>query len=549
LAGRDVDTDADRSERERPEGWSARIVVVQPPDHGPRIARGLEALAGRATLEIVHDARRCLARCDAGGVDLLVLDARRRAEAQSVLAATAAGGGPPAVVIEPEPSDAKALAWFRAGAADCVFASEDPQRLGAAVLEQLRRDHARRAAGRGLGLASSPEVMEQLNSALLVVDPRGRVVYANPAAEQILGGGDLLGSDAAARFRALDGGVPLLERTLQGGDRFKGAEALVTRPDGATVPIGISCAPTTTPDGRRTGAVAIFQDLSEATQRRSQALQTEKLASIGQLAAGVAHEINNPMGFIHANLFQLAEYAQDLQKLWESVEVLRRAAEGADPEAVRAAARQLSVAADAADVDFVLGDLSKAIRESQEGSERIRHIVQDLRDFSHQDTGERVSAELNQCLDSTANIVWPMMKHVVTLERDYAELPPVACYPMQLKQVFMNLLVNAFQAIEERVGQSGELGTIALASRVDGEHVVVSVRDDGVGIAPEHRARIFDPFFTTKRVGAGTGLGLSTSFGIVQAHGGTLTVESELGQGTTFRLRLPIDPGGEAPAA
>ena len=191
---------------------------------------------------------------------------------------------------------------------------------------------------------------------------------------------------------------------------------------------------------------------------------------------------------------------------------------------------------------------SKAIRESQEGSERIRHIVQDLRDFSHQDTGERVSADLNQCLDSTANIVWPMMKHVVVLERDYAELPPVACFPMQLKQVFMNLLVNAFQAIEESVGESGALGTISLATAIDAEQVVVTIRDTGAGIAPEHLERIFDPFFTTKRVGAGTGLGLSTSFGIVKAHGGTLTVESRPNEGSCFHLRLPLEAAGSGTA-
>jgi two-component system NtrC family sensor kinase len=140
-----------------------------------------------------------------------------------------------------------------------------------------------------------------------------------------------------------------------------------------------------------------------------------------------------------------------------------------------------------------------------------------------------------------------MMKHVVSLEKDYAELPPIGCYPMQLKQVFMNLLVNAIQAIEEAVGESGELGTIALSTRIEDEQVVVSIRDSGVGIAQEHLERIFDPFFTTKRVGAGTGLGLSTSFGIVQGHGGTLSVESVPGQGTTFQLRLPLD--AEAPAA
>jgi signal transduction histidine kinase len=187
----------------------------------------------------------------------------------------------------------------------------------------------------------------------------------------------------------------------------------------------------------------------------------------------------------------------------------------------------------------VLSDLAKAIRESQEGSERIRHIVQDLRDFSHQDTGERVLSDVNQCLDSTANIVWPMMKHLVVLEKRYVDLPEVPCYPMQLKQVFMNLLVNAFQAIEERVGDSGEVGTISLSTERRDEGVVVAVRDTGVGIAPEHLDRIFDPFFTTKSVGAGTGLGLSTSFNIVQRHGGTLTAESTLNEGSTFRLFLP----------
>jgi signal transduction histidine kinase len=135
-----------------------------------------------------------------------------------------------------------------------------------------------------------------------------------------------------------------------------------------------------------------------------------------------------------------------------------------------------------------------------------------------------------------------MMKHVVVLEKDYAELPPVPCFAMQLKQVFMNLLVNAFQAIEEAVGASGRTGTIALTTAAVDGHVLVSIDDDGVGIPAEHLDRIFDPFFTTKKVGAGTGLGLSTSFAIVQRHGGTLTVESEVGRGSRFQLRLPVDP-------
>jgi len=216
---------------------------------------------------------------------------------------------------------------------------------------------------------------------------------------------------------------------------------------------------------------------------------------------------------------------------------------GDDPDAVEIAAAELSEAATDLDVGFLLQDLAKAIRESQEGSERIRHIVQDLRDFSHQDTGERVLADLNQCLDSTANIVWPMMKHVVVLSKHYADLPAVPCYPMQLKQVFMNLLVNAYQAIEEAIAarpKSGGMGTITLSTAPHDGGVLVEISDTGTGIAPDHLDRIFDPFFTTKKVGAGTGLGLSTSFNIVRRHGGTMRVESVLGRGTTFRIQLPL---------
>ncbi len=386
-------------------------------------------------------------------------------------------------------------------------------------------------------------ILRNMNTAMLVVDAEGRVARCNEAAATILGSteAELQGQHALDWFRDA-GGQGLLRRTLADGTRFAGAEASVLRNDGATLPVGISCAPV---DGG--GAVATFQDLSEMRQLRQQVLQTEKMASIGQLAAGVAHEINNPMGFIHANLFQLAEYAGDLRRVWSEVEELQKvASQSGSPEAREAADRLASVAQDV-DVSFVLTDLAKAVRESQEGSERIRHIVQDLRDFSHQDNGERVLADVNQCLDSTANIVWPMMKHVVELERDYGELPHVTCYPMQLKQVFMNLLVNAFQAIEAKVAGKHTTGRIALCTRHEGDAVTVEVIDSGVGIAEADIDRIFDPFFTTKKVGAGTGLGLSTSYNIVQRHGGRLEAESLLGKGATFRLVLPIDATQEPP--
>ncbi|HSJ96358.1 MAG TPA: ATP-binding protein, partial [Myxococcota bacterium] len=313
------------------------------------------------------------------------------------------------------------------------------------------------------------------------------------------------------------------------------------------VPVGLSLAPLAI-GGQRDGAVAIFQDLSELKQLQRQVLQSEKLASIGQLAAGVAHEINNPMGFVHANLFQMEEYLADLRRLLEGAVALAERAAGDGSPALQAAAAEWSGLAAKLDGDFLLDDFAKAIRESLEGSERVRHIVQDLRAFAHRDDGEWVVADLNRCLDSTAHIVWTMMKHSVVLRKEYAALPPVRCLPLQLEQVFMNLLVNAYQAIEQRTGGRGG-GEIVLRTEADARRVLISVIDDGVGIPPGDLDRIFDPFFTTKEVGVGTGLGLSTSFDIVRRHGGVIRALDRPGGGTIFEVELPLpDPAG-APAS
>jgi PAS domain S-box-containing protein len=380
------------------------------------------------------------------------------------------------------------------------------------------------------------------NVAVLVVDGDGRVVRCNASAAEIFGREQktLVGCSATAWFPEAAGGG-ILARALTEGVRFQDSESWVTRPDGVRTPVAVSCAPIAAPDGRLRGAVASFQDLSGIRQLQQRVLQTEKMAAIGQLAAGVAHEINNPMGFIHANLFQMGENVADLRRVSEAVDALRKSAELGNAREIVEAAGRLGSVSDEVDVDFLLSDLAKAIRESQEGSERIRHIVQDLRDFSHQDTGEQVRSDLNQCLDSTANIVWPMMKHVTVREREYEDLPAVLCYPMQLKQVFMNLLVNAFQAIEEKLEVAPGTGRILLQTARRGDRVVVSVTDSGVGIDPANVDRIFAPFFTTKKVGTGTGLGLSTAYNIVHRHGGSLDVESAAGGGVTFRLTLPVD--------
>jgi len=403
-------------------------------------------------------------------------------------------------------------------------------------------------------------IIQNMNSALLVVDLDGCITYANPTAEHILDTepGGLRGRPVWEWFPDVPREEVLISRTLEENARFRGAETVITRASGRIVPIGISCAPMSDRDGTRLGAVAIFQDLTEMKQLQRQVLQTEKMASIGQLAAGVAHEINNPMGFIHANLCQMSEYLDDLAKVWDRVEALRKtvqslhpplpgqggsalAASASVPEEIQRATGELDVVIDKVEADFLISDFGKAVRESLEGSERIRHIVQDLRAFSHQDTAELVKSDLNQCLDSTANIVWTMMKHSVSLTKQYDELPPVYCFPMQLKQVFMNLIVNAYQAIEAKLGGEGGRGEIRLRTELRGDAIAILVTDNGTGIGPDALDRIFDPFFTTKEVGVGTGLGLSTSFSIVRRHGGTIRVESTEGEGSSFEVRLPLD--------
>ena len=282
---------------------------------------------------------------------------------------------------------------------------------------------------------------------------------------------------------------------------------------------------------RLTEALATQQALNQRLEEaHNQLLQSEKLAAIGQLAAGVAHELNNPIGFVTSNLGTLEDYVNALLEVCDAYASL---VDGQHPECPQLA--EISRIKRENDYDYLRGDIQPLLAESRDGLLRVRKIVQDLRDFSRSGGQEWAPADLHRGLDSTLNIVANELKYKCTVKKEYGELPEVMCVISQINQVFMNLLVNAAQAIEER-------GEIVLRSGVasDGEHVWVSVSDTGRGISPEHRNRIFEPFFTTKPVGVGTGLGLSLVFGIINRHHGRIEVESEPGQGSTFRIVLPI---------
>lgn len=260
---------------------------------------------------------------------------------------------------------------------------------------------------------------------------------------------------------------------------------------------------------------------------QGQLLQSEKMASVGQLAAGVAHEINNPIGFINSNLGSLKDQVESLLAVITAYEKTESAL-AAQPELLESVRR----AKEQADLDYLREDIGNLIDESREGVVRVKRIVDNLKDFSRVDLSEWHFANLEQGLESTLNIVWNEIKYKAEVVKEYAGLPEIECIASQINQVFMNLLVNAAFAIEER-------GIITLRTGFDVDEVWVEVEDTGVGIRPEHLARIFEPFFTTKPIGKGTGLGLSLAYGIVQRHHGRLDVRSEVGRGTTFRVSLP----------
>ena len=277
-------------------------------------------------------------------------------------------------------------------------------------------------------------------------------------------------------------------------------------------------------------------------EHQAQLLQSEKMASVGQLAAGVAHEINNPMGFISSNLGTMAEYIEELSGLIEVYGKLERLVKSGGQEDASELLSEIEQKKKEVDIEYLLSDSGSLVEQSRDGAERVRKIVQNLKEFSHVDREEKMPADLNAGIESTLNIVWNEIKYNATVEKEYGDIPMVDCFPMELNQVFMNILVNAAQAIGD--GQ----GTITIKTRQDGDFVLVSIEDTGKGMPPEVQQRIFEPFFTTKDVGKGTGLGLNMAYNIVvKKHGGDILVDSEEGVGTTFSVKIPISNGMAEP--
>ncbi len=267
----------------------------------------------------------------------------------------------------------------------------------------------------------------------------------------------------------------------------------------------------------------------ELSQAQVQLLQAEKMASLGQLAAGVAHEINNPIGFVMSNLGTLKKYIKNVKGMFDEFE---GSFDGGEKKEVQTEFQSLKRRLK---VDFIMDDMESVITESIDGIQRVRHIVQDLRNFSHVDSKEYMPFNVNECVESTLHIIWNEIKYHCQVEKRLSDVPTIYGYPQQINQVLMNVIINAAQAIKEN-------GLITITTKREEGGVRIEISDNGGGIPEEIISKIFDPFFTTKDVGEGTGLGLNISYGIVRKHGGRMEVKSEVGKGSTFSIRLPEMP-------
>jgi PAS domain S-box-containing protein len=315
------------------------------------------------------------------------------------------------------------------------------------------------------------------------------------------------------------------ESLIPGAD--EGERVMVACRDGAKKPVLRRAVP----EGQR--RLVILRDLAAEIHRSRLTAQQERLASVGMLAAGVAHEINNPIGFISSMLNTIERYTKRIGDMLHGY----RALDGVESvDQLGAELDKLDGQWQSQNIEFALTSIPDLLTRCKEGASRVKHIVDDLRSFARNDDDIEALINLNDVIESSLNIGWNEIKYKAEVKKELGALPDIQGNKGRLVSVFVNLFVNAAQAIPEK-------GTITVRTEVSGRWVRATVNDTGCGITPEHKAKIFDPFFTTKPVGVGTGLGLNLVYNIVQQHEGEITVDSEVGKGTTFTVKLPLPKG------
>ncbi len=410
----------------------------------------------------------------------------------------------------------------------------------------LRREIADRERAEA-ALRSSERLYRQLTEGLLeaivVADERGQIKLLNPAGQRVFGyeEREVLGQpltllmppgDREAHEQALRHYVETRDARSIGST----TERRGRRKGGETFPLELSLSAIELPEGIT--FLGAIDDLTERRRMQAMIVQAEKLASLGLLSAGVAHEINNPLAFVANNLFILERDTRGLLQVLEACEEARPALAAAHPEL----ARRIDQIGEAIDLPYIRANLGRCFSSTRQGVKRIAVIVENLRGFARLDQADVDRVDLHLAIAGSLELIRGQLeRRHITVEQHEGGLLPVVCAPAQINQVVLNLLVNAMQAIEA-TGRGG--GRIEIDTRAQDDEVILEVADDGCGIPEANLPRIFDPFFTTKPVGQGTGLGLAISHGIVTDHGGRVEVESTPGRGSRFRVILPAGGKG-----
>jgi PAS domain S-box-containing protein len=387
--------------------------------------------------------------------------------------------------------------------------------------------------------SQTEDLLASISWILVAVDELDAIVRWNAAAEAAFGlsAGTVIArplADAEIRWDWPD--VSAYIEDARGKDHpTKLDDVRYRRADGSDGFLSL----TLTPLRGSTGFLLLCTDITDRRLLESQITQNQKLESIGELAAGVAHELNTPIQFVGDNVrFLDSAFAGLLGVVRACVDLRRAVSAGPVDEALLV---EIDKAMAAADLDYLGDEIPRAISQTLEGITRVATIVRALKEFAHPDRKEKVAADLNQALRSTLIVARNEVKYVADVETDFHELPLVSCWPGEISQVFLNVIVNAAHAIADVVAGTEEKGLIRVQTRREGDTAVIAISDTGGGIPDAIAGKVFDPFFTTKEIGRGTGQGLAIARGVVTKHGGSLTFDAEAGRGTTFFIRIPIN--------
>lgn len=396
--------------------------------------------------------------------------------------------------------------------------------------------------------AQNEQLLMSIPSILIGVGPDDNITHLNRPAEVAFG---IIAESVIGR-PFLECGIKwdwfeILTRIKAGGKGIKSTylnDVKYSRPDGKEGFLNITVNPFVGAPSQQAGFLLVGEDVTERKFLQSQLSQAQKLESIGQLAAGIAHEINTPTQYVGDNIRFLQESCHQIFALLTDYQTLLQDLQRATIPLEKIS--QLEEALAEADVEFLIEEVPLAIQQSMEGVERVSGIVRAMKEFSHPGVEEKTAIDINRAIDSTITVARNEWKYVAEMKTNFdPSLPLVPCRPSEFNQVILNMIINAIHAIADvQKSNNGDKGTITICTHQAGDWVEVRISDTGTGIPEAIRSKIFDPFFTTKEVGQGTGQGLAISHAVIaEKHGGTITFETEMGQGTTFIIRLPLDPG------